>query len=193
MPILPMVLVNGAEGIGTGWSTKVPNYDIREIVNNLFLMLDGKPPLPMVRCWECPGDNLHKPAESPTFCSFQPQPFPSPTTRALPRSSPLQSVDGYLTIVICWFATNSCTNIGYYHHESTICVWHINPLNARSQYTDFAQTSLQCQKSVYRRHGISTPPPEAGIPAARYINAAGQKPVYRICFLMRTGTGMPES
>jgi len=48
MPILPMVLVNGAEGIGTGWSTKIPNYDIREIIGNLKLMLDGKDPLPMV-------------------------------------------------------------------------------------------------------------------------------------------------
>lgn len=24
LPILPMVLVNGAEGIGTGWSTSIP-------------------------------------------------------------------------------------------------------------------------------------------------------------------------
>ena len=32
MPILPMVLVNGAEGIGTGWSTKIYNYNPREIV-----------------------------------------------------------------------------------------------------------------------------------------------------------------
>ena len=42
LPIIPMVLINGAEGIGTGWSTKVPNYDIREIVNNIrssFLLL----------------------------------------------------------------------------------------------------------------------------------------------------------
>ncbi len=29
IPILPMVLVNGAEGIGTGWSTKIPNYNPR--------------------------------------------------------------------------------------------------------------------------------------------------------------------
>ena len=47
-PIIPMVLVNGAEGIGTGWSTKVPNYDIREIVANLRLLLDDKDPVPMV-------------------------------------------------------------------------------------------------------------------------------------------------
>jgi hypothetical protein len=30
-----MVLVNGAEGIGTGWSTYVPNFNPKEIVENL--------------------------------------------------------------------------------------------------------------------------------------------------------------
>ena len=31
-PILPMVLVNGAEGIGVGWSTSIPNYNPRDII-----------------------------------------------------------------------------------------------------------------------------------------------------------------
>ncbi len=48
IPILPMVLVNGAEGIGTGWSTKIPNYDIREIVTNLQRLINGQDPQPMV-------------------------------------------------------------------------------------------------------------------------------------------------
>jgi DNA topoisomerase-2 len=48
IPIIPMVLVNGAEGIGTGWSTKIPNYDVREIISNLKRLLDGEQPLPMV-------------------------------------------------------------------------------------------------------------------------------------------------
>ena len=30
-----MVLVNGADGIGTGWSTSIPNYNPLDIVNNL--------------------------------------------------------------------------------------------------------------------------------------------------------------
>ncbi|KAI0022529.1 DNA topoisomerase [Xylariomycetidae sp. FL0641] len=34
-PVIPMVLVNGADGIGTGWSTSIPNYNPIEIVNNL--------------------------------------------------------------------------------------------------------------------------------------------------------------
>ncbi len=31
-PIIPMVLVNGAEGIGTGWSTKIPCYNPLDII-----------------------------------------------------------------------------------------------------------------------------------------------------------------
>jgi hypothetical protein len=28
-PIVPMVLINGAEGIGTGWAVKIPNFNIK--------------------------------------------------------------------------------------------------------------------------------------------------------------------
>ncbi|KAF4587450.1 DNA topoisomerase 2 [Ophiocordyceps camponoti-floridani] len=34
-PVIPMVLVNGADGIGTGWSTSIPNYHPIDIVKNL--------------------------------------------------------------------------------------------------------------------------------------------------------------
>jgi len=34
-PVIPMVLVNGADGIGTGWSTTIPNYHPVDIVKNL--------------------------------------------------------------------------------------------------------------------------------------------------------------
>jgi len=47
-PIVPMILINGAEGIGTGWSTKIPNYDVRDVVANLKRMLDDEEPLPML-------------------------------------------------------------------------------------------------------------------------------------------------
>ncbi|XP_062866444.1 DNA topoisomerase 2-beta [Trichomycterus rosablanca] len=48
IPIIPMVLVNGAEGIGTGWACKISNYDPREIVNNINRMLEHQDPLPML-------------------------------------------------------------------------------------------------------------------------------------------------
>jgi DNA topoisomerase II len=41
MPILPMVLVNGSEGIGTGWSSSVPTYNPRDIVANLKRKING--------------------------------------------------------------------------------------------------------------------------------------------------------
>jgi len=34
-PILPMCLINGAEGIGTGWSTSIPCYNPLEIADNI--------------------------------------------------------------------------------------------------------------------------------------------------------------
>ncbi|EPB79848.1 DNA gyrase/topoisomerase IV, A subunit [Ancylostoma ceylanicum] len=40
-PIVPMVLVNGAEGIATGWSTRVLSHDIREIIDNVRRLIDG--------------------------------------------------------------------------------------------------------------------------------------------------------
>jgi DNA topoisomerase II len=42
VPILPLVLVNGAEGIGTGWATSIPQYDPIEIVQNLICKLEGQ-------------------------------------------------------------------------------------------------------------------------------------------------------
>ncbi|XP_060074256.1 DNA topoisomerase 2-alpha-like isoform X2 [Ylistrum balloti] len=47
-PILPMVLVNGAEGIGTGWSTKIANYDPREIIANIKRLMDNEEVHPML-------------------------------------------------------------------------------------------------------------------------------------------------
>ncbi len=40
-PIIPMILVNGATGIGTGFSTDIPCYNPIEIVNNLINMIEN--------------------------------------------------------------------------------------------------------------------------------------------------------
>eukprot|EP00201_Polytomella_parva_P007132 CAMPEP_0175084448 /NCGR_PEP_ID=MMETSP0052_2-20121109/28066_1 /TAXON_ID=51329 ORGANISM="Polytomella parva, Strain SAG 63-3" /NCGR_SAMPLE_ID=MMETSP0052_2 /ASSEMBLY_ACC=CAM_ASM_000194 /LENGTH=1591 /DNA_ID=CAMNT_0016356255 /DNA_START=27 /DNA_END=4799 /DNA_ORIENTATION=- len=47
LPILPMVLVNGADGIGTGWSTSIPNFNPRDIVDNIKRLMAGEPQQPM--------------------------------------------------------------------------------------------------------------------------------------------------
>jgi DNA topoisomerase II len=47
IPVVPMVLINGADGIGTGWSSSIPNYNPEDIVANLKRMMDGEPLVPM--------------------------------------------------------------------------------------------------------------------------------------------------
>ena len=43
IPIIPMALVNGAEGIGTGFSTQVLPYNPLDLIENIKNMLDNKP------------------------------------------------------------------------------------------------------------------------------------------------------
>jgi DNA topoisomerase-2 len=40
IPIIPMVLVNGSEGIGTGYSTNIPCYNPKDIISNLKILID---------------------------------------------------------------------------------------------------------------------------------------------------------
>eukprot|EP01039_Chlorochromonas_danica_P017015 gene17015-20206_t len=48
VPVIPMALVNGSEGIGTGWSSSIPNYHPLEIIANLRKMIAGEDPSDMV-------------------------------------------------------------------------------------------------------------------------------------------------
>jgi DNA topoisomerase II len=47
VPTVPLVLINGADGIGTGWSSSIPNYNPEEIVANLKRLMGGEPLLTM--------------------------------------------------------------------------------------------------------------------------------------------------
>lgn len=51
-PIIPMVLVNGAEGIGTGFSTKIPPYNPLEIIRNIRNIMQGRAYDPMDPWWQ---------------------------------------------------------------------------------------------------------------------------------------------
>ena len=41
------MLANGAEGIGTGWSTKILNYNPKDLIKNMELLLDDKEIIPL--------------------------------------------------------------------------------------------------------------------------------------------------
>ena len=42
LPILPMVLINGSHGIGTGFSSHVPCFNPKDIIKNIKLLMDEK-------------------------------------------------------------------------------------------------------------------------------------------------------
>ena len=42
LPTIPLILVNGSEGIGTGFSTFIPNHNINDIILWLICKLEGK-------------------------------------------------------------------------------------------------------------------------------------------------------
>jgi len=52
-PIIPLLLVNGAQGIGTGWSTYIPPHNPRDVLAYIRAKLDGadSSDLPRIRPW----------------------------------------------------------------------------------------------------------------------------------------------
>ena len=50
MPIIPMVLVNGCQGIGTGWSTYIPNFNPRELCDVIKRKLKDED-FPVIHPW----------------------------------------------------------------------------------------------------------------------------------------------
>jgi len=68
VPILPLVLCNGTEGIGTGFSTSVPTYHPLQLISNLRLLLAKRPVVPMLPwAWGFTGTVSPDPANAHRF------------------------------------------------------------------------------------------------------------------------------
>jgi len=48
MPVLPIVLLNGCQGIGTGYSTSVDSYNINDVADNVRACIKGEPMTEMI-------------------------------------------------------------------------------------------------------------------------------------------------
>lgn len=48
-PVIPFVLVNGAKGIGTGWSTFIPPCNIVDLIDFMLCKVEGNSSLPVIR------------------------------------------------------------------------------------------------------------------------------------------------
>jgi len=58
LPVIPMILVNGCEGIGTGFSTYIPPYNPDDIIENILRLLDDKEPLTLTPYYKNFGGKL---------------------------------------------------------------------------------------------------------------------------------------
>lgn len=60
VPTLPMVLINGASGIGTGYSTQVPCFNPKDVTDNVMRLIRRENPLPMVPWYKGFRGEIHK-------------------------------------------------------------------------------------------------------------------------------------
>ena len=42
VPIIPLVLLNGSTGIGTGWSTDIPCFNIKDVIEMIRNLLENE-------------------------------------------------------------------------------------------------------------------------------------------------------
>ena len=59
-PIIPMILINGTKGIGTGFSTSIPQYNPIDVIDNIFNLLDGNKIKTMKPWWNKFTGNIKK-------------------------------------------------------------------------------------------------------------------------------------
>jgi DNA topoisomerase-2 len=58
LPVIPMVLVNGCEGIGTGYSTYIPPHNPKDIIENIIRIMESNSPMPMTPYFKGFGGNV---------------------------------------------------------------------------------------------------------------------------------------
>jgi DNA topoisomerase-2 len=60
VPIIPMLLVNGSDGIGTGWSTNIPNYNPLDLIDNIKRLIRDEPTVEMTPFYRNFKGNIEK-------------------------------------------------------------------------------------------------------------------------------------
>lgn len=64
VPILPMILVNGCSGIGTGYSTSIPSYNPLDVIVNLKRLLENKKLIKMMPYFKGFAGNIEEITEN---------------------------------------------------------------------------------------------------------------------------------
>jgi len=69
VPLLPMILINGTKGIGTGWSTDIPKYNPSDILHCMKKLLNGEE-LDEIKPWYRNYDGSFVKTENNTYLNF---------------------------------------------------------------------------------------------------------------------------
>ena len=68
VPCIPLVLVNGAIGIGTGYSTNIPQYKPEDVVKNILKVLSGKEMIDMIPWYKGFKGTIEKETDGVFIC-----------------------------------------------------------------------------------------------------------------------------
>lgn len=91
LPILPTILINGATGIGTGYSTKIPKYNPEDVLENIRLMLDGKQPKTMTPWYRYFNGQIVRKSQQSKVVQKESLAFNSQSTQSTQSTQPTQS------------------------------------------------------------------------------------------------------
>lgn len=157
IPVIPMVMVNGAEGIGTGWSTSLPNYNPRDIIKQLKRFIKGKP-MEAVNPWYKSFTGSIIPSESEDKVGYEVTGIAkkvSPTSievTELPVRRWTQDYKEFLTKLVDEDGGNSrIEDFQEYHSENTV---HFTINATRTQIKALEDEGLE--KALKLRSSIST-------------------------------------
>jgi DNA topoisomerase-2 len=57
-PIIPLVLINGVQGIGTGWSSNIPSHHALDVLEHVRAKMNNATNLPEIKPWVRGFDGL---------------------------------------------------------------------------------------------------------------------------------------
>lgn len=124
IPVIPMVLVNGSDGIGTGWSSTVCNYDPVDIVANVRRKLNSEDMLPMTPWYRGFRGTIEK-AEKDAFITKGIITQPDADTVEITELPIRMWTQSYKEQLEAWIAGNEKTPVlikdySEYHTDTTV-------------------------------------------------------------------------
>jgi DNA topoisomerase-2 len=120
LPVIPMVLANGSNGIGTGWSSTVPNYNPRDLVAQVQRLLQGEE-LAEMRPWYNGFKGQVLPNGENSYVLTGSVRQTSPTTLVIDELPVGTWTSSYKSFLEEMMVKGTVSDVREYHTDSTVC------------------------------------------------------------------------